>query len=150
MIKIADKKIYEFPDEPPAYLTGTGRYLWRRLVPILKKESDIKYQDKTLVEALCINYQLMRDAYKDIQKNGAVKATYRTVVNPVNGSIVATDFTGYKRNPSTQIFDAATSKIKTIAKDLGMTPQSRAELLELTNDDSDDDSLQKLKKMFKS
>ncbi|GAY74335.1 phage terminase small subunit P27 family [Lentilactobacillus kosonis] len=94
---------YKISDEPPAYMAGTARYLWRRIVPILKKDSNIKYQDKTLIEALCINYQLMRDSYDDIQKHGSVKAAYRTITNPINGEIVATDFVGYKRNPSTQI-----------------------------------------------
>ena len=139
---------HKIPDEPPSYMTGTAKYLWRKLVPVLKTESNIQFQDKTLIEALCINYQLMRNAYADIMENGSVKAAYRTVTNPTNGEIVATDFTGYKRNPSTQIFDSATAKIKSISKDLGMTPQSRAELLDLSKDDDNGDSVKKLKELF--
>ncbi|WP_288528269.1 phage terminase small subunit P27 family [uncultured Secundilactobacillus sp.] len=143
-----EKRNHQIPDEPPSYMTGTAKYLWRKLVPVLKTESNIQFQDKTLIEALCINYQLMRNAYADIMENGSVKAAYRTVTNPTNGKIVATDFVGYKRNPSTQIFDAATTKIKSIAKDLGMTPQSRAELLDLSKDDDSGDSVAKLKELF--
>ncbi|WP_078256943.1 P27 family phage terminase small subunit [Lentilactobacillus curieae] len=101
-----------------------------------------------MIEALCINYQLMRNAYADIMENGSVKAVYRTVTNPTNGEIVATDFIGYKCKPSTQIFDFATAKIKSNSKDLVMTPQSRAELLDLSKDDDNGDSVKKLKELF--
>ncbi|MGF7437907.1 phage terminase small subunit P27 family [Lentilactobacillus senioris] len=139
----------EISEEPPSYMGAIGRSLWRRIVPILKAESAIKLQDRSTIEALCLNYETMRKAYDDINENGAVKAAYRTITNPTNGDIVARDFTGYKRNPSTQIFDSASAKVRSLSKDLGMTPKSRAELLELTPKDGDNpDAIKQLKATF--
>ena len=131
----------ELPDNPPDYLKGTARYMWRRLVPLIKQDPVVNEMDKTMVEAFCANYQLMRNAYKHIQEEGAVNKAYKTNINPVTGEIINRDFTGFKRNPSTQILDAATNKLKALGNELGLTPQSRAELLALSPDDDDDESI---------
>lgn len=138
----------EISEEPPSYMGAIGRSLWRRLVPILKSESEIKVQDRSSIEALCLNYEAMRNAYDDINKNGAVKAAYRTVTNPTTGDIVARDFTGYKRNPSTQIFDSASAKVRSLSKDLGMSPKSRAELNMVPKDGDNPDAIKQLKATF--
>ncbi|WP_439424837.1 phage terminase small subunit P27 family [Oenococcus alcoholitolerans] len=134
-------KIKDLPVNPPDYLGGTARYMWRRLVPLIKSDPTVNEMDKTMVETFCVNYQLMRDSYKHVLENGAVSAVYKTIVNPVNGKVVAKDFTGYKRNPSTQILDSATAKLKALGSELGLTPKGRAELLDLKIPDNDSDKL---------
>lgn len=124
-------KIKDLPDEPPSYLTGTARYMWRRLVPLIKSDPTVNEMDKTMVEAFCINYQMMREAYDHIHKNGALNPIIKTVVNPVTGKIIAHDSLGFKRNPATQILDASTVKLKALGSELGLTPKGRAELLGL-------------------
>ncbi|WP_143809410.1 P27 family phage terminase small subunit, partial [Oenococcus oeni] len=35
--------------------------MWRRLVPLIKSDPTVNEMDKTMVEAFCINYQMMRE-----------------------------------------------------------------------------------------
>ncbi|KRK58494.1 phage terminase, small subunit, P27 family protein [Fructilactobacillus fructivorans] len=76
----------------------------------------------------------MRAAYDDINQNDQSRAVYHTPTNPVTGEEMETEFTGYKRNPSTQILDSATGKLQKLGNELGLTPQSRSELLSLKTD----------------
>lgn len=128
----------------PQALTGSARFLWTQLVPELNSLGYVKQADKQTVEMLCINYQMLRDAYNDIKEHGQTKEVYRTVISPVTGEIVSRDFMGYKRNPSTQILDSATSKVKTLSESLGLTPASRASLLNISDTDEDEPSLKEL------
>lgn len=126
------------PNEAPKYFKGIAKETWERLAPILNKSEVVKISDTTTLEMLCVNYEMAKKAYNNLQKYGQVNRIYRTLVNPVTGDVVGKDFCGYKRNPSTQILDAATNKIKSLAAELGLTPASRAQLLKLSDDDSDD------------
>lgn len=139
----------ELPDKPPSYLKGTAAAMWRRLVPMIKADPIVNDMDRTVVEAFCTNYQLMRQAYDDIQENGITKPIYKTTISPVTGDVVATDFTGFKRNPSTQILDSATAKLRSLGSELGLTPQSRADLMSIRTDDDDDDAIGAMQKFFK-
>lgn len=131
-------KIKDLPDEPPKYLKGTARYMWRRLVPLIKSDPTVNEMDKTMVEAFCINYQMMRNAYDHVIEKDAVTAAYKTVVNPVTGKVIGTDFVGYKVNPSVKILDSSSTKLKALGSELGLTPKGRAELLELKLPDTED------------
>lgn len=142
------KQSKELPKRPPAYLKGTAAAMWRRLVPLIKDDPVVNDMDRTVVEAFCTNYQLMRQAYDDIQKNGITKPVYKTTISPVTGEIVAKDFTGFKRNPSTQILDSATAKLKSLGNELGLTPQSRADLMNIRSDDDNDGAIESLKEFF--
>ncbi len=134
------------PDSPPDYLKSTARYMWRRIVPLIKKDPNVNNMDRTMVEAFCVNYEMMRNAYKHVQERGAVTAAYKTVVNPVTGEVISEDFVGYKRNPSTQIIDSSTAKLKQLGSELGLTPQSRDELMKLKgNAKEDKDRMEALK-----
>lgn len=139
----------ELPDRPPSYLKGTAAAMWRRLVPMIKADPVVNDMDRTVVEAFCTNYQLMRQAYDDIQENGITKPIYKTTISPVTGDVVAKDFTGFKRNPATQILDSATAKLRSLGSELGLTPQSRADLMNIRADDDSDGALEAMQKFFK-
>lgn len=126
---------------PPRVLQGKARWAYNQLQPILADIGLVKQTDLQSVISLCMNIELLNTSYEDIQENGTVKPVYKTVVSPVSGEVLATDFTGYKRNPSTQILDSATAKIKTLSEALGLTPQARASLLSLAKDDEEGESL---------
>lgn len=123
---------------PPSHLKSYARALWVNIVPILNDMQYINQADVKTVELLCINYQIMRESYQDILEHGIVKETFKTVVSPVTGEVVAHDSTGYKRNPATQILDSATAKIKSLSESLGLTPASRAQILSITPDENED------------
>lgn len=144
------KKAKDLSNTPPEYLKKHARYMWRRIVPLIKQDPNVNNMDRTMIEAFCVNYHLMRNAYEHIQENGAVKESYKTVVNPVTGETIATDFTGYKKNPSAQILDSATAKLQKLGNELGLTPQSRAELMEIkSSDESNKNQAEVLKNFFK-
>lgn len=129
---------------PPRILKGKARWSYIQLQPILAQTGFVKQADLQTVISLCMNIELLNTSYEDIQENGTVKPIYKTVVSPVNGEVLATDFTGYKRNPSTQILDSATAKIKSLSEELGLTPQARASLLSLAQDDKPQESLSEM------
>lgn len=134
---------------PPKYLKSYARSMYSKLAPILNDKGYITQSDAAILESFCINFQMLRVAYEDLQKNGQTKPAYRTVVDPTSGDVVARDFTGYKRNPSTQIVDASTAKLNSLGQQLGLTPASRATFAKLSVDnDSDDISLKELSGLF--
>ncbi|WP_281828624.1 P27 family phage terminase small subunit, partial [Lactobacillus amylolyticus] len=50
---------------------------------------------------------------------------------PVDGSIVAKDFQGYKKNPSYQIYSDALSNLTRVGAQLGLSPKARSEFMDL-------------------
>lgn len=124
---------------PPRHLNSYARALWINLLPLLRETKYIKQADAKTVEMLCMNYQVMREAYEDIKENGITKEVYRTVVNPVNGDVITREFSGFKRNPATQILDTTTAKIKSLSESLGLTPASRAQIMNIVPEEDDGD-----------
>ncbi|CAK1233745.1 Phage terminase [Fructobacillus fructosus] len=107
---------------PPDYLGGTARYLWRRIVPILIEQYDVQNLDRTIVESLCINYQIMRLAYESIKENGTQYLTDSGLIKP---------------NPAVSDIDKASKNLRSACDALGMTPKGRSELLAITVDDDE-------------
>ncbi|COJ69111.1 Phage terminase, small subunit [Weissella confusa] len=108
------------------------------MVPVLNASNKMAPLDKNLVEMYASQYEIYRNAYEDIKENGQVTKVYKTVVNPVTGDVIANDMTGYKRNPSTQIYSDAIKQLKSLGSELGLSPASRAELMQLSLDDGKD------------
>jgi len=147
--KTTNKKDAQLSTTPPDYLQGIARDMWAAIVPILNKQQlDVTQLDSSIVEAFCINYQSMRDAYENVAENGQAQKAYKTTLSPVTGEIVATDFVGYKRNPATQILDSATSRLKQLGSELGLTPTSRQELIKAAPGDGDKNVAADLAKFF--
>lgn len=115
----------ELSNTPPDYLTKNARYMWRRLVPLLKENSITNSLDKTMIESFCINYHTLRMGYDSVAKDGVIYVTE-------SGTI--------KKNPATQVIDLASKNLRAIGAELGLTPMSRAKLLESADDDGDSTS----------
>ena len=126
------------PLTPPHHLGKIGSAMWRKMVPVLNASNKMAPLDKNLVEMYASQYEIYRNAYEDIKENGQVTKVYKTVVNPVTGDVIANDMTGYKRNPSTQIYSDAIKQLKSLGSELGLSPASRAELMQLSLDDGKD------------
>ena len=147
--KRTNKKDAQLSTTPPDYLQGIARDMWSAIVPTLNKQQlDVTQLDSSIVEAFCINYQSMRDAYENVAENGQAQKAYMTTLSPVTGEIVAIDFVGYKRNPATQILDSATSRLKQLGSELGLTPTSRQELIKSAPGDGDENVANDLAKFF--
>ncbi|NLR30236.1 phage terminase small subunit P27 family [Levilactobacillus tujiorum] len=145
----AKKKSARLSATPPDYLQGIARDMWSAIVPVLNKQDlNVTQLDSSIVEAFCINYQSMREAYENVSENGQSKKAYKTTLSPVTGEIVATDFVGFKRNPATQILDSATSRLKQLGNELGLTPASRQKLIQSAGNDGDENVAADLAKFF--
>lgn len=91
----------------------------------------LQQSDKALVESYCFNYQLMREAYSNILENGIQYPLYKIVMTPRGDIIDEHHFEGYKSNPATKTLSDASSKLNLLGQQLGLSPQSRAELAKL-------------------
>lgn len=119
----------QISSNPPKYLKSTGRSMWTRLMPLIGDQ--LEESDRALVESYCFNYQLLREAYEDIKKNGIQYALYKVVMTPTGEVIDEHHFEGYKSNPATKTLSDATAKLNMLGQQLGLSPQSRAELAKL-------------------
>ena len=149
------KDVDELSMQAPSYFSDFAKKTWENTIPVLKQMETVKKTDMSIVEAFCLNYEAMVEAYKDIQEHGQIQAIFKTV-QLATGEVLKDedgnpkkDFQGYKRNPSTQIFDTATAKLRSLASELGLTPTSRASLISaLSNQDKDVDVKDAMKEFF--
>ncbi|WP_436669704.1 phage terminase small subunit P27 family [Lactiplantibacillus plantarum] len=119
----------EINQTPPKYLKATGRSMWTRLMPLIG--SQLEESDRALVESYCFNYQLLREAYSNILDNGIQYALFKVIMTPTGEVIDEHHFEGYKSNPATKTLSDATAKLNILGQQLGLSPQSRAELAKL-------------------
>ncbi|MGX6465684.1 phage terminase small subunit P27 family [Leuconostoc falkenbergense] len=118
-LKQANAELNQLPKTAPKHLTGVASRLWTTLVPALNKLGYITVADKSTLEAFCINYSVMREAYENIKDVGAIYE---------NGG-------RYYKNPATAVLNDATGKVKSLGGELGLSPSSRATLIDLASDD---------------
>lgn len=99
----------------------------------MNKNSKIIRADEYLVQEYCSAYDIYRIAYADIQEHGIQQAIYKTAVNPVDGSVVSRDFSGYRKNPAYQMMSDSLSKMNQIGRELGLSPKARSQMMELNS-----------------
>ncbi|GJI54470.1 phage terminase small subunit P27 family [Lactiplantibacillus plantarum] len=119
----------EISQTPPKYLKATGRSMWTRLMPLIG--SQLEESDRALVESYCFNYQLLREAYLNVLENGIQYALFKVIMTPTGEVIDEHHFEGYKSNPACKVLSDATAKLNMLGQQLGLSPQSRAELAKL-------------------
>lgn len=109
--------------DAPKFLDAVGSSMYRQLV---KKLNDTGYaikSDQPLVESFAMAYSVMRQAWAEIQDKG-------TTYTNENGRIYA--------NPAVGQLDVAQKQLKSVANELGLSPQSRASLVGISSDPEDD------------
>lgn len=136
-----------FPTTPPTYLGRIAKAMWRRVLPVLEQQSVIERIDANLVENYCSAYEIYREAYESIKKDGVQQAIYRSVQNSA-GDVVGKDFMGYKRNPATAIYNDASKQMTAIGIQLGLSPKSRADLATIKAPDKKLDVVAEMKKFL--
>lgn len=124
---------------PPKYLKSFARSQWSKLMPLIGDQ--LQEADRPLIESYCFNYQLLREAYDDIQENGIQYSLYKIIMTPKGDIIDPHHFEGLKNNPATKTLSDATAKLDSLGKQLGLSPQSRAELAKLPDNSSDNVSI---------
>lgn len=140
-------KIKDLPNEPPKYLAGVSRYMWRRIVPLLKENTAANEMDKALVETLCDNYKILRDSYESIKEFGSQYAIYEYIYDN-DDRVIDKHLKAIKKNPAVDNLDKATKNIRAISTELGLTPQSRSEMLKIKDDDSTGEDINEQMKAY--
>lgn len=139
------------PMQAPKWLGTYGKYLWPKLTAYLNKSNKIIRADEYLIQQYCSAYDIYRQAYEDLQKNGIQQKVYKTSLSPVDGSVVSRDFQGFKKNPAYNMMSDSLGRLNTIGKQLGLSPQARNKLMELSGPDTEKKSVaESMKEFFKS
>lgn len=115
------KDLNRLQERAPKHLKGVARATWETLAPQLNSQHMVKEIDKNVMTALCEQVQVERWAYEAIEEQGVLLDSGR-------------------RNPACQVLDSATAKVKSLAESLGLSPQARASLINLTTEDDADDT----------
>lgn len=138
-MKKADKDINSgaLSYRPPDYLGRQAKVIWRKVVVFLEENSAVNRIDSNLVEMYCTQYEIYRNAYQHIKDHGEVQAIYKPVQD-YEGNVIDNAFQGFKRNPMTSIYSDSLKNLTKIGSELGLSPASRAELLQLKVDDGKD------------
>ena len=138
------------PTQAPKWLGTYGKYLWPKLTAYLNKSNKIIRADEYLIQQYCSAYDIYRQAYEDLQKHGIQQKVYKTSLSPVDGSVVSRDFQGFKKNPAYNMMSDSLGRLNTLGKQLGLSPQARNKLMELSGPEEDKKSVaESMKEFFK-
>ena len=147
------KKVYyqqnngHLPATPPHYLGTLASACWRKIVPFLEATGRVERIDIGLVEQYCANYEIYRNAYQDVQENG-IQVKIFSSLQDSSGKIVGKDFTGFRKNPAVATMKDAVSQLNSLGVQLGLTPKSRQELMQIASHKKKDDTISAMKKFF--
>lgn len=124
---------------PPDHLGRKAKAIWRKVVVFLETQKPVERIDSVLVEMYCTQYEIYREAYEHLKEHGAVQEIWKPVQD-MTGEVIDKAFQGYKRNPMTQIYSDAIKNLAKIGSELGLSPKSRSELMELNMQDTNEQS----------
>lgn len=147
------KKVYyqqnngHLPATPPHYLGTLASACWRKIVPFLEATGRVERIDIGLVEQYCANYEIYRNAYQDVQENG-IQVKIFSSLQDSSGKIVGKDFTGFRKNPAVATMKDAVNQLNSLGVQLGLTPKSRQELMQIASHKKKDDTMSAMKKFF--
>jgi P27 family predicted phage terminase small subunit len=99
--------------DPPDWITGAGRDMWERVVPLLLRQKVLQITDLHNVEIFCTAYGTWRTAAADVAKNGPV------VPGASGGPI---------KNPALTALNEASKQMASFGAMLGLDPASRQRL----------------------
>lgn len=136
--KKLNKDLKPVQPTPPAHLDKHGKWLWRQIVPELRKIGNVRYLDQLNIANLCSAYSDFRTAEAEIAKNGPYALvlveqpkviTYKNSKGKEAQKIIkvtrlAPDKS--KANPMFAVKNTAERTMKTLCADLGMSFNARA------------------------
>lgn len=108
---------------PPERLGADGEYLWRTLGKLLLDAGLLTYGDTLALEMLCIAYDRMQRANREVEKEGEV---------------LISDKMNYYQNPWLSIANKAWDQCKSMLAEFGLTPAERTRVMAAVEDEDDD------------
>lgn len=100
--------------DAPDWITGAGREMWERIVPLLCRQKVLQMTDLHNVEAFCVAYHHWRLAAEDVAEKGVV-------ITGASGGPV--------KNPALTAINEARNQMATFGAMLGLDPASRQRLV---------------------
>lgn len=123
----------DLPTAAPKSLSDSAAKVWEELVPALNNSGFAKSLDIYLVIGFCSQYAIYQEALEQVDDLGIIIETAR----------------GATKNPAVNVANDSLQKTLSIARQIGLTPSSRAELYaSQTESDDDPDKGGALAKMF--
>lgn len=119
--KEPEAKLYKKLPDPPEWLGPYAKKEWNRAGTVLIEMRLFTDADWGAFAAYCQNLEIMILAMQDIDENGM------TIVNQ----------RGQARNPSLTAFASASTTMRALAAEFGMTPSSRSRMKFAGDDDED-------------
>lgn len=116
-------KLPPLPVNPPAGLSDKAQAAYAELVPKLNESGFAKSLDIYLVMSFVGQWAIYTEAMQNVNDHGIVIETSR----------------GATKNPAVNVANDALQKTLSIARQIGLTPSSRAELYDTSDDNPDDD-----------
>lgn len=144
------KKVYyqqnngHLPPKPPHYLGTLASSCWRKIVPFLESTGRVQRIDVGLVEQYCANYEIYRNAYQDINENGIQVKIFHSLQDST-GKIIGKDFVGFRKNPAVATMKDAINQLNSIGIQLGLSPKSRQELMQIASHKKEKSTTEQLK-----
>lgn len=108
------------PPDPPAWLTPEARAEWDRVVPELQRLQLLTPLNGPVLAAYCETWSRYVDAAQTIQREGQV------VTNGRGGPV---------RHPALVTLEKASTELRQLAAEFGLTPASEARLTTAKGDD---------------
>ena len=116
-------------------------------MPFLESTERVQRIDVGLVEQYCANYEIYRNAYEDINENGIQVKIFHSLQDST-GKIIGKDFVGFRKNPAVATMKDAINQLNSIGIQLGLSPKSRQELMQIASHEKKDDTMSAMKKFF--
>lgn len=132
------------PPKPPHYLGALASSCWRKIVPFLESTGRVQRIDVGLVEQYCANYEIYRNAYEDINENGIQVKLFHSLQDST-GKIIGKDFVGFRKNPAVATMKDAINQLNSIGIQLGLSPKSRQELMQIASHTKEKSMAEQLK-----
>lgn len=132
------------PPKPPHYLGTLASSCWRKIVPFLESTGRVQRIDVGLVEQYCANYEIYRNAYQDINENGIQVKIFHSLQDST-GKIIGKDFVGFRKNPAVATMKDAINQLNSIGIQLGLSPKSRQELMQIASHKKEKSMAEQLK-----
>lgn len=129
--QVALEEFEQINEEIPNYLDHMAKIEYKRIVELMRDNLPVSELDKTMLATFCMTYSHWRKLNRDILKHGAVMIETDEDGNELSRRV----------NPSWNAMLKAQSEMRQLANQLGLTMNSRMQLVIPDEEDEEDEVL---------
>lgn len=112
------------PPRPPTWLSREAKAEWKRVTPGLSRLDLLKEEDRAALTVYCETWSRWVKAAREVERDGFTVPTEH----------------GVKRNPAVTVLETATTQLRAMAQEFGLTPSAEARVSRGGGDDDPDDN----------